>query len=445
MSLEIKLLRWGFIYCREIVGAPKTVLWVVLTFFYDLVHGRLNSFYRQVCVFNLPKKTQRRIMLVSSDNDPGSGAFRCLVSLARTLRDDCHEDVFVVLPSCGKGDFLLDEAKVPYVCVPSSDWIVSLSDNLPEKAQSVVKPIFRNHFAIRRLIRLIKELDVDVVHCNTIYTYVGALAAHYCNVPVVWHIREYITEGAKGRISNERMGFELMSKSSCIVTVSDWVRSKYVNILPVDKLKTVYDGVDSGRFYCSDHVAGLGNQMTLISVGSYRPYKGYDRLARACAELYKEGVRNFRLWFVGGGIKEHIGNFFESAGMVSAVTYLGFQDAPERFVQRADIAFTCCPAEAFGLVTVEALMSGCCVIGVNAAATPEIVQDLKTGMLFENDNESVEGLKTVVRTLLESPALVKKLANAGREYAVKNFTLELNAFRMRTIYDDVLSAAKDQS
>lgn len=437
MSLWIELLKWEFAYCREAVGVLKIVTWVFLTFFYDLLHKKSYSFYCQDGMIDLPVKTRRRVMLISSDNDPSSGAFRCLVALAKTMREKCQEDVFVVLPCKGKGDHLLVDAMVPFVTVPSSDWIVDLAVDVSHHPELVVKPIFRNHFAGRKLMRLIKELKVDVVHCNTIYTYVGALAAHYCNVPVVWHVREYITEGAKGRISNERMGFELMSKSACIVTVSDWVRSKYVNIFPADKLKTVYDGVDSERFYRPDHVAGLGNPMTLISVGSYRPYKGYDRLARACAELYKEGVRNFRLWFVGSGIKEHVGSVFESVGMSYVVTYLGFQDAPERFVQQADIAFTCCPAEAFGLVTVEAMMGGCCVIGANAAATPEIVKDMKTGMLFENNEVSVEGLKTVIRTLLESPALVKELANAGREWAASNFTLSLNTSRVVDVYDGV--------
>lgn len=118
MLSALELLRWEFRYCREIVGTLKTFLWVVLTFIYDVTHGKY-SFYLQRGSLGLPDKERRRIMLVSSDNDSGSGAFRCLVALARTLRNDWHEDVFVVLPSCGKGDFLLDGAKIPYVCVQS--------------------------------------------------------------------------------------------------------------------------------------------------------------------------------------------------------------------------------------------------------------------------------------------------------------------------------------
>lgn len=432
-------LAWHFAFCREAFGLASTMFWFVTRPIMDLLRPSTWHFYRMDKGFKLPPKKGLRVMLVASDCSQGSGAFRCCVGLAKTLRERNHLDVFVVTPWHGDGDVLLREVGAPYVCVPSADWIVRSKECFSDG--DLIARFVRNVISVRSLRKLIRRFDVDIVHCNTIFTYVGALAARLEKKPVVWHIREYIKEGTKGHIINEARGFDLMAHSQRIVAVSDWVRNKYVGILQAEKLLTIYDGVSLGRLYRPNHNVACNSLMTFISVGSYRDYKGYDELAHACVALYKSGCRNFRICFVGKGCEENLLKIFEKEGLRDLVEFCGFQREPVKFYEHADVAFTCCRAEAFGLVTVEAMMAGCCVLGINAAATPELIEDGETGLLFDDPVQNEDSLVEKMRYAIEHPDEIRRMAAAGQAYMIKNMTLENNALKIADIYSEVLKGA----
>ena len=433
-------LAWHFSFCREAFGLVPTLFWFVVRPMMDLLRPSTWHFYRMDKGFKLPPKQGLRVMLVASDCSQGSGAFRCCVGLAKTLRERNHLDVFVVTPWHGDGDVLLREASVPFVCIPSSDFIVSLKAELALSRSAQIAKFVRNILAVQNLRRTIRRLDVDIVHNNTSCIYVGALAAFLEKRPLVWHFREYITEGTKARIINERMAYELMAKANCILTVSDWVRGKFANVLPTGKLKTVHDGGDKSRFLRLEHVAATQSPMVFISVGSYRDYKGYDELAHACVSLYKSGCRNFRICFVGKGCEENLLKIFEKDGLRDLVEFCGFQREPVKFYEHADIAFTCCRAEAFGLVTVESMLSGCCVIGARAAATPELIRHGETGLLFEFTAGECPDLVEKMRYAIEHPEHVRRMAAAGRAYVCQGKTLEVNADKVAAVYRQIQKA-----
>lgn len=47
---------------------------------------------------------------------------------------------------------------------------------------------------------LMRSRDIDIVHINTSWTYVGALAAKKAKIPFIWHIREFLEEDQDRRI-----------------------------------------------------------------------------------------------------------------------------------------------------------------------------------------------------------------------------------------------------
>ena len=48
------------------------------------------------------------------------------------------------------------------------------------------------------------------------------------------------------------------------------------------------------------------------------------------------------------------------------------------------------PYEAFGRVTIEYMMAGLPVIGRNGGATPEIIKENETGMLYNSKKELID-------------------------------------------------------
>ena len=84
--------------------------------------------------------------------------------------------------------------------------------------------------------------DVDLVHINTSYSYVGAIAAQKENIPFVWHIRELLEEGQGNTMWDRQEGNKLINMSNKVITISDSVYEKYSDFIDEDKLITIYDG-----------------------------------------------------------------------------------------------------------------------------------------------------------------------------------------------------------
>lgn len=77
-------------------------------------------------------------------------------------------------------------------------------------------------------------------------------------------------------------------------------------------------------------------------------------------------------------------------------------------------------SEAMGRVLIEAMASGKAIVASRVGGIPEVVEDGKTGLLFES--EQVEQLAQSMRTLLEQPILRKEMGNAGYERMKKLFS-----------------------
>lgn len=437
--IMFRQLKWEFDFCREVFGTLPTLWWAAIRLLWDLVHPADWVWYRADSVW-LPPKTKPRVLLVTSDCGIGSGAFRCAVELTKALRQRGAYDVFVITPDHGDGEALLRENNIPFACVPSWSWVVRCNTDMRRNARKLITRIVRNHFAVRNLAKLIRRHDVDLVHCNTTWTYVGALAACRCKIPYVWHLREFLQEGQRCTIMNEKSGFPLMRQASLRIAISDAVREKYVSSIDGMPIDRIYDGVDVARFYRPKHSVFQKDELTFVFVGSYQEQKGHDVFCRACVELWRKGVRNFKVVFVGARIEDRCRHYFVEADMLQAVTFCGMQPEPVKYTENADIAFVCSRAEGFGLVTVEAMLAGCLVIGANRAGTAELIRYGETGLLFKmTDAKEHDDLVRQIEYAMANPEMSRKMAAAGRDYMYKNMSLERNADGVARVYEKVLS------
>jgi mannosyltransferase len=89
-------------------------------------------------------------------------------------------------------------------------------------------------------------------------------------------------------------------------------------------------------------------------------------------------------------------------------------------------------AEAFSMVLIEAMATGCCVVATRIAAVPEVIDDGKTGFLFEPGD--VEGLRRILERLMKDPALVAQVGRAAREVALQRFGVEVEAKKLMAVY-----------
>lgn len=80
--------------------------------------------------------------------------------------------------------------------------------------------------------------------------------------------------------------------------------------------------------------------------------------------------------------------------------------------QNMDIELMCAERETFGWVTVEGMRSGLLVIGANTGATPEIITNMKTGLLYTHGDardlaDKIEWVLKILAVQMKSEKMEK--------------------------------------
>ena len=389
-----------------------------------------------------------KILFVPSDNNPVSGAFRSMAALNRILNEEYGIETLAVLPTRnGDGAALLDELHVRYTFIESYNWIVKSDRELTaEEHRRKAEEKEENKRAVAQFVELIKREKIDIVHINTTYTYVAALAGQITNTPVVWHLREFLEEDQKRRIYDREFGYTLIGKADKIVTISKALYKKYEQILPAEKMKVIYNGIDTDAFYKPDkQIFTDEGKYIFVCAGSVNYSKGQDSLVHACGRLFqRKGISNFELWLVGYYDERYEGiitNVAKKYGIEDKVKLLGPQKDVASYLERADIAFMCSKFEAFGRVTVESMLCGALTIGADTGGTVEIIEDGKTGLLYRQGN--ADDLCEKIAYALRNKETMRKIADAGRRKMYADMSARRNAAEIVETYKEVLKSHKN--
>ena len=118
------------------------------------------------------------------------------------------------------------------------------------------------------------------------------------------------------------------------------------------------------------------------------------------------------------------------------VIFAGFTENMEEVWRNTDLCVMCSRAEAFGRVTVEAMLAGAFVIGANTAGTAEIIEDQKSGLLYKQGDPGDLALK--IMYVLQHKEWARQIAAVGQKYAREKFSAQRNAEEIVGVYQDVL-------
>jgi glycosyltransferase involved in cell wall biosynthesis len=126
------------------------------------------------------------------------------------------------------------------------------------------------------------------------------------------------------------------------------------------------------------------------------------------------------------------------AGLKDQVTYFGYQLNVHEILKKADVAFTCSRHEAFGRITVEAMMTGCLVVGANCAGTAELIRHGETGLLFDYEPGKWDDLLQKMESALSLPEVSRRMAAAGRADMLLRMTADRNADEVAALYREMM-------
>lgn len=215
-----------------------------------------------------------------------------------------------------------------------------------------------------------------------------------------------------------------------VICVSARVRELLVETgLPIQHARIIHGGTDIERFLDIHKREDLTGPLKLLYAGQLVRHKGVHTAIEAVARLVNQrGMNQITLTLVGSGHPDYeafLRDLVEKERLQEFVAFDGpvaKSEMPAVLQQFDVLLFPSIYEEPLARMTQEAMASGLVVIGTTTGGTKEILSDGETGLTFAP--EDPDGLAAQVARLVADPALRSRLARAGRQTVLENFTLD---------------------
>lgn len=377
-----------------------------------------------------------KILFVASDF-ARSGASLAMTELAGEVKRQGH-DVLLLFPA--HSDAVNDAVLRGLDCrvIRSYEWLAPLGrrESLPERIRWALKHLW-NQIAIRQIAALIENERIDIVHNNSLWGYVGAVAARRTHTPYVWHMRELLEQQRK-QFRWKKCAENLVGGADALFAISQLVEANYSGRFPPEKIHLVYDGVDVGKMYRKNHQLFQDAKTKIIVAGGVRAHKRQLDVVQAVEILRRKGIDS-ELSIVGADdtpYAETVRAYIREKQLEKAVFFRGETPDMPAWWEKSDIAVTSSQFEGFGRVTAEAMLAGCVAVVSNSGANEEIVTDGETGYVYEVGNPNA--LAGAIERVLSDKGKAAACASLGRESVAKRFGSDQNAMQVVEWYKTVL-------
>lgn len=382
------------------------------------------------------------ILIQHSVSDMYSGASYSLIGLVKQLKEDGKYNPIVVVPR-KNGTLEKELKKINVECYPIEQhdmWSVDLghAHTLKNFIKEILVPLRSRHGynAIRKL--LIRK-NIKLVHINMLTCGMAAEVANELQIPVVWHMREFLEEdiGAKILWPNKRR--KIINNSDELIAISNAVKNKFKKEFNPE-IRVIYNGIDFNINNIKSNNILRHSKVKIAIVGRVCKNKGQFELIRALEELYCNNNLQYDL-FIYGNIQEkeyfnEILEFVKKQNASSRIHYEGRTSNTIVTLNDIDILAVCSSMEAFGRTTIEGMLAGCLLIGSASGGTKELIMNNVNGLKYESHN-----INSLAKTILEAvnnKQNSRKLAVNGQKFAIENFSVKKNAEMIEQVYDEVL-------
>jgi mannosyltransferase len=195
-------------------------------------------------------------------------------------------------------------------------------------------------------------------------------------------------------------------------------------------------GVDAAAFAPPDDrgrawaVLGVGGERGLGVVGRIRPEKGQGDLAEAWRSLAPRfpGWRAVLVGRVAPADARHAEQLLATAPLVP----LGERTDVARVYQGLTVLVQPSRRESFGLVVLEAMAAGCCVVAAELDHLPALIEHGRTGFLYPPGD--AEALAAQLMPLLADPRRAEAVGRAAAAEVRARHGLEHELAQLRTLY-----------
>lgn len=395
------------------------------------------------------------VLFISHERKMG-GANHSLVELVKGLRDLGHNiSVVVLYRGCPIDKKLCSMGIETFPCF--FGWWQQ-----PKNWNLFFKLAFKllhwlQWIAVVRISGYVKRKKIDIIHSNSSVIDIGAQVAQKTECKHVWHFREY--GEADYRLEymfGKEESMNYVSKySDMIIFISNALYSAYAELKDSDKVRVIYDGIVSKSAAWEEDILLLrkdrerNDKFTFLVTGNLSQGKNQMLVIEATNILISQmGVdkKSFQVYFAGAmtsltesrkymqGMQEYI-----SVNNLDNIVFWGYVEDMSSLREKVHAEIIPSKSEAYGRVTLEAMLNHNLVIASESGANPELIENNKRGILFEKDNANDLANKMLQAMKEDNELYIEK----AFEY-VKSVHIQEDAYqKVQSAYQDIMVKGKD--
>ena len=384
-----------------------------------------------------------KILCVLSSVSPFGGSSKSFLRLARELTSAQDVEMLVCVPSMGgvcKDLKLLNNVRIEVLNVRFNvyPYCCSIKDCLLFLPKLIWHFII-NTLAYWKLKRLAKLYKPDIIHTNVGVVNVGYKVAKKLNILHIYHLREYqdLDFGMKIMPSKRSFFKSLKRDGNYNICITNGIKEHF-NLIGHSNSKVIYNPCFSKSSVCFDR----NKEKYFLFVGRLDEKKGGYDVLDAFSKFYVKN-KDYKLLLAGVPSDGNMDVLLKEAqrlGIETAVDFLGMRNDVFDLMRKATLTIMASVSEGFGLVTTEAMMNGCLVVGRDLAGTKE---QFDNGLGFVGEEialryETVEELSNIMVDVVgKRVEFYFPMIENAQKTVVSFYTIEESAKQVYNFYKEI--------
>ena len=400
-----------------------------------------------------------RILVVNTLYPPRilGGAERSVALLAEGLHRAGHEPWVLTLTE-GPREERGEVHGVPVIRIPTPNLYFPYLPSPPAAPRRLLWHLLDswNPRVPGRVRAILREVRPEVVHTNLLVGFSVAVwqAARAEGLPIVHTLRDYYLLCPRSTMFKNNRNcpsicptcrpFALPRRRASalvdtVVGISRFILQRHLRFgyFPRARTRVIPNAV--ARPQSAPPVSPDPEGFRIGFLGRLVPAKGLHLLLEA---FHRLPHRHAELWIAGQGPADYEASLKKRYGHDPRIRWLGFVPV-ERVLSRVSVLVV--PSlwhEPLGRVVIEAYTWGVPVVASRRGGLPEIVQEGRTGFLFDPDEP--EGLHRILRQLADHPEQLAPLRKQARAYA-REFSVDRMVHRYLEVYREALQGTSGEN
>jgi glycosyltransferase involved in cell wall biosynthesis len=317
-------------------------------------------------------------------------------------------------------------------------WVLAAGEQLTPLAGRHGIPVIRlgrrqqvGPAALVRLGRRLMNQKLDVLMTLTVVPNIwGRMLGRLAKVPlIIGNCRG----GGAPRQQYERRLWPLAHHILCNSQTIQRVLTDSCGVPPA-RLTTILNGVDTDHF--KPPASPVAGPLRVLSVARMVPEKDHDILL-AAFHLTAPAHPEAELWLVGDGPRlAALRELAQRLSISDSVKFISPREDLRPLLQQASLLVLSSRTEALPNVVLEAMAAGLPVVATRVGGVPELVEVKRTGWLVNPGD--APALAAALSQAASDPDARQAMGRAGRERAVKHFSLDTMAQQYESLLDRLL-------